>query len=214
MANDVQPLGSYLRNNFTKVDWIAVAGAIALLLGGIWFVVDRTIVAETAQIRADIRILEDEVEDTKRDLTAQFDDLRTEFGEAESRIVKAFDAFSTDVAASVEGGLTERTDELSRALIAQFQQDRVLTIHVTNVPRDDAAAMQLVQGYMADHASESVLLPFGNKVQWTAQVEDLEGMASRDLQNILEEMRVSHPEVETVMTYEPATWGDMFEMIE
>jgi hypothetical protein len=102
MADDARPVRSYLWNTFTKIDWIIVGGMIVTLLGAIWFVVDLTIAAETALIRADLRMLGDEIEDARRDLHVQFGDLSTALRDAEARLVEALDAFSTDLAKTME----------------------------------------------------------------------------------------------------------------
>ncbi|KIT16595.1 hypothetical protein [Jannaschia aquimarina] len=209
MAHDPEPAGSYLRNNFTGWDWAGVFGVIATLFTGIWFIVGLRIEAETAPINASITVLTDEIEDTKDELTEDFDELKADFGTSETRILAAFEELSIEVSENVDKGMIERTDELSRALAARFDQERPLLVHVTNVPRDDPTILGLMEGYREAHEGAASMVVFGSKLQWTARIDDLEGDEAQDLQAVLEEIWTSHPEVETVLTYERAGVPDL-----
>ena len=109
MAGDSdQGSKSYLVNTFTKWDWGIILVLAAMFVTAAWFAVKLTIAAETAEIRASITILEDEVEDMQTALMTRIDTL-------DADLTTAFEAYAATIDEAVDRGMKERTVTRFRA---------------------------------------------------------------------------------------------------
>lgn len=181
----------FFKHNFTRLDWGILLTATAMLFGAIWFVVNLSIAAssagisaEVAQVRADLVVLNDDVRDTKEELT------------------EAFEKHASSVNETFDQGMKDRTDELSRALLDQMKKDQWLTVYVTNIPRNDQKIMSLVDTYMQNYGINTRQSFFADKVNVSSRLEDLDSMKARSLQRLLEQIYESYPNVDTKLRWE------------
>lgn len=181
---------SFFSDNFTKFDWGILLAAVGLIGTVTWFAVDLTVEAKVASIRADVAILKDEIEDAKGELLASFNQL-------DNDLTYAFENMHDGVVTKVEDGMRERSDELSRALLAKFDIDHPLVVSVANVPTNDVKANALIMNYMDAHGSATKISTFADKIVFETRIDDIHGDAAKDLQIVLQKLWSDYPDVET-----------------
>jgi hypothetical protein len=201
---------AFFRKNFTGWDWGILLALVTAFSAVIWLLVDLTISAagaeiraDVAEVRADLTVLTDEVTDTKSDLTKQF-------SEIVANVTSVLEEHATIMESAIENGMTERTNELALALASKFETARTLTVYVTNVPRNDPEVLAIVSPFVNEHGSLTTVSNFADSMIVSTRLKDLNGIAAQDLQAVVEELWLEHPEIETVLSWDESSGPGYF----
>ena len=193
--SDDDPSASYLWTRFQRADWVTVFGLAALFLSAVWFVVDLTIEASTAELKADFKILQEDFEDSTTAQANKIDNL-------DSDLTQQIQSISASIEETVGRGLSDRTDALSQALVARFDNPTRLTINLANISRKNASTETLISDFAASQKASLLISYFADKSVVSLTIDEFHGAKAQPVQEWLDALKAVDENIVTKFDWE------------
>ena len=158
---------SFFVHNFNRADWLTIVFGVVGFAGLMWLLFEAILSAQLAEVKTEIALVRDAVED------------------AEASLTSAFSTHKSEIQAIVQSGLEQRSDEIAKALLAGLNADTAYKVMLANVPTDTAAYEQL-RILAATVSTGTTVTELGDKAIFEFGFKDVGEDTVKKLQSIFE----------------------------